>query len=64
MKSDNQADIRIVEALIFASERAINIKEIKKKMPHIEDLKCFLKEGDNFFKSQKNLIFLFLSINT
>ena len=50
MKSNNQADIRIVEALIFASERAINIKEIKKKMPHIRDLKGFLKEKQAQYK--------------
>ena len=43
MKSDNQADIRIVEALIFASERAINIKEIKKKNASYPGLKRLFK---------------------
>ena len=48
----NKEDMRIVEALIFASERSISFKEIKKKMPHIEDLKAFLKELQGQYKDK------------
>ena len=52
MKSNNLRDIRIVEALIFASERAISSKEIKKKMPHIDDMKGFLKDLQALYKNK------------
>ena len=42
MNADYKKNLKIAEALIFASEKAINIKEIKTKLPDIKDIKKLL----------------------
>ena len=42
MANSQNQDYRIAEAIIFASEKAISIKDIKKKLPHVRDLKKIL----------------------
>ena len=48
-KEDN---IRIIEALIFASEKSINTKDLKKKLPHIKDIKNTLLDIQKFYKNR------------
>jgi chromosome segregation and condensation protein ScpB len=39
MSNDKKEEIRIIEALIFASEKSISITELKKKLPTVKDIK-------------------------
>ena len=42
MDNDKKDDYRIIEALIFASEKSVNIKDLRKKLPHVKDMKKLL----------------------
>ena len=54
MTNDN--DLRIIEALIFASEKAVHIKDIKKKLPNVKDIdKLLLSLRDSYQKRGINL---------
>ena len=39
MSDVKKEEIRIIEALIFASEKSINILDLKKKLPNVKDIK-------------------------
>ena len=52
----NKNDLRIIEALIFASEKAVHVKDIKKKLPHIKDIdKVLFSLRDTYQKRGINL---------
>ena len=52
MTNTPNEDFRIAEAVIFASEKAISIKEIKKKLPHIKNLNNFLLDLQKQYKKK------------
>jgi segregation and condensation protein B len=52
MKNTKQSDTRILEALIFASEKAINVKDLKKKLPHVKDIKKLLLKIQDDYKDK------------
>ena len=39
MSEAKKEEIRIIEALIFASEKSISIMDLKKKLPYVKDIK-------------------------
>lgn len=52
MNNTKQSDIRVIEALIFASEKAISLKDLNKKLPHIKDIRKILLEIQNHYKNK------------
>ena len=48
MSNVKKKEIRIIEALIFASEKSISIMELKKKLPNVKDIKKFNLGVDPF----------------
>ena len=52
MSKINKEEIRIIEALIFASEKFININELKKKLPKIKNINKILKQLQEFYKDR------------
>ena len=50
-KINNEA-VRIIEALIFASEKSININDLKKKVPKVHDIKKVLYQLQEFYKDR------------
>ncbi len=52
MKNNCKQDLRIIEALIFASEKSLDFKDLKKKLPHIKDLKNVLKNLQDQYKDK------------
>ena len=56
LKKENNYDnvkkeeIRIIEALIFASEKSISIVDLKKKLPNVKILKKFCMIYKNFIR--------------
>ncbi|MAH89283.1 MAG: SMC-Scp complex subunit ScpB [Pelagibacterales bacterium] len=52
MSKNKEDNIRIIEALIFASEKSINIKDLKNKLPHVKDLKNILYDLQKFYKNR------------
>ena len=49
---NDKSIIRIIEALIFASEKAINIKEIRKKLPKVKNLEKLLATLKDSYKNK------------
>ena len=47
-----EENLRLIEALIFASEKALHIKEIKKKLPNIKNLDEMLSTLKNFYQKR------------
>ena len=45
-------EIRIIEALIFASEKSISIMDLKKKLPEVKDIKKVLYDLQKFYKDR------------
>ena len=56
MSKNKEDNIRIIEALIFASEKSINIKDLKNKLPHVKDLKNILYDLQKFYKNRGILL--------
>ena len=52
MSNSREDNIRIIEALIFASEKSINIKDLKKKIPYVKDVKNILLDIQKFYKNR------------
>ena len=52
MSNSREDNIRIIEALIFASEKSINIKDLKKKIPYVKNLKNILLDIQKFYKNR------------
>ena len=52
MSKDKKSDIRIIEALIFASEKPVSVKDLQKKLPHIKNIKKLLLEIQLEFKGK------------
>ena len=52
MDRDINQDMRILEALIFASEKSLDLKEIRKKMPHIIYLNKLLEDLQSQYKQR------------
>ncbi len=52
MSELNKEKIRIIEALIFASEKSISINDLKKKLPNTKDIKKILYELQKFYKDR------------
>ena len=52
MSKNKEDNIRIIAALIFASEKSINIKDLKNKLPHVKDLKNILYDLQKFYKNR------------
>ena len=52
MTSVKKEEIRIIEALIFASEKSISIVDLKKKLPKIKDIKKVLYDLQKFYKDR------------
>lgn len=51
--SINKEDItRVMEALIFASEKSVNVKELKKKLPEVKDINKVLHDLKSFYKDR------------
>ncbi|MBF96288.1 MAG: hypothetical protein CFH34_00875 [Alphaproteobacteria bacterium MarineAlpha9_Bin4] len=56
MSKEQKNILRILEALIFASDKAIHINEIKKRIPSCENLnECLLKLKNNYKDKGINL---------
>ena len=52
MSNVKKEEIRIIEALIFASEKSISITELKKKLPNVKDIKKVLHDLQNFYQNR------------
>ena len=52
MSNVKKEEIRIIEALIFASEKSISITELKKKLPNVKDIKKVLYDLQNFYQNR------------
>ena len=52
MSNSREDNIRIIEALIFASEKSINIKDLKKRIPYVKDIKNILLDIQRFYKNR------------
>jgi segregation and condensation protein B len=52
MTNVNKEEVRIIEALIFASEKSISIADLKKKLPKIKDIKKVLYDLKKFYKDR------------
>ena len=52
MDKNIKQDIRIAEAMIFASEKGVSLKDIKKKFPHIKNIRNFLLQIQNQYKNK------------
>ena len=52
MSNIKKEEVRIIEALIFASEKSINIKDLKKKLPNVKDLKKVLYDLQKLYKDR------------
>ncbi len=52
MSNIKNTDNRIIEALIFASEKTISTKDLKKKLPHIKDINKVLSEIQEQYKNK------------
>ena len=52
MKDNNIQLKRILEALIFASEKSLSISDIKKKLPKVKDIEKKLNELKDSYKSK------------
>ena len=50
MTNIKKEEVRIIEALIFASEKSINIKDLKKKLPAVKNVKKILYDLQKFYK--------------
>ena len=48
----NSNDLRVIEALIFASEKALHLKDIKKKLPHLKNIDKLLLSLKETYKSR------------
>ena len=55
MTNVKKEDIRIIEALIFASEKSISIVDLKKKLPKVKDMKKVLKDLQKFYKERNSI---------
>ena len=42
MKANEKNILRILEALIFASDKAISLTEIKKRVPECKEIRIFM----------------------
>ena len=62
---NNKDYLRIIEAIIFSSEKSINIKDIKKKIPEVKNINELLiklqsnykEKGINLYNSDNNWYF-------
>ena len=52
MTNVKKQEIRIIEALIFASEKSISVMDLKKKLPKIKDIKKVLYDLQKFYKDR------------
>ena len=52
MTKINKEAIRIIEALIFASEKSLNINDLKKKVHEVYDIKKVLYQQQEFYKDR------------
>ena len=52
MSNSREDNIRIIEALIFASEKSITTKDLKKKLPNVKDLKNILLDIQKFYQNR------------
>ena len=52
MNNYKKDKIRIIEALIFASEKSISTKDLKKKVPEIKDIKKALYDLKESYKNR------------
>ena len=52
MSDTKKEEIRIIEALIFASEKSISIMELKKKLPNVKDIKKILYDLQKFYQNR------------
>ncbi len=52
MTKEEKKYFRILEALIFASDKAIHINEIKKKIPECRNVNDILSKLQNFYKDK------------
>ena len=52
MRNIKRKEVRIIEALIFASEKSISINDLKKKFPKIKNIKKVLNELQKFYENR------------
>ena len=52
MSDVNKEETRIIEALIFASEKSISVTDLKKKFPKIKNIKKILYDLQKFYKDR------------
>ena len=52
MSDVEKEEIRVIEALIFASEKSINIMDLKKKLPNIKNIKKVLYDLQKFYQNR------------
>ena len=45
-------DMRLIEALIFSNEKAMHIKDIKKKLPHLKNIDSLLLSLKDFYQNR------------
>ena len=52
MFTDEKSILRILEALIFASDKAIHLTEIKKKIPYCKNIEQYLLKLESVYKNK------------